>query len=113
MLSRYQTKYTLGRQTQFQIGVDTNAQALASFSLSDALEHNFETGQRLDTTFEGKRFEVSLGVEKRSPRGTCIADLVEFFVLVQLNEERMPETLEITANVTYRDWGRKKVVSGR
>ena len=113
MLIRYQTKHTSGRQAQFQIGVDPKAQALVSFSLSDALEHSIETGQRLDTTFEGKRFEVSLSVEKHSPHGTSIADLVEFFVLVQLNEERMPVTLEITANVTYRDWRRKKVIPGR
>jgi hypothetical protein len=113
MLVRYPTKHTSGRQAQFQIGFDATARTLASLSLTDALEYDFETGQRLDTIFEEKRFEVSLSIDKHSPRGTCIADLVEFFILVQLNEERMPMTLEVTAHVAYRDWGRKKVISGR
>jgi hypothetical protein len=113
LLVRYPTKHTSGRQTQFQIGFNAKANALVSFSLTDALEHSFETGQRLDTMFEAKRFEVSLSIDKHSPRGTCVADLVEFFVLVELNEKRMPMTLEVAADVTYRHWGRKKVVPGR
>jgi hypothetical protein len=91
----------LGRQSQFRIGFDKTTDAIVSFGLMNGLEYSFLTGQSLDTKFEGKRFEVSLGVEKNSPRGTYVADFVEFFILVQVDREQMPMKLEVTTSVTY------------
>jgi hypothetical protein len=110
-LSVIETKHTSGRQ--FQIGVDSTAKVLTSLTLTTALEHSFRTGQTLVTDFQKEQFEVTLGVKKGSPTGTCVADLVEFFVLVQLSKERIPMALEVKANVVYRDLVRKREVRGR
>jgi len=110
-LSLFETKHTSGRQ--FQIGLDSTAKALASLTLTTASEHSFQTGQTLVPDFRKQQFEVTLGVKKGSPRGTCVADLVEFFVLVQLSKERIPMTLEVKAKVVYKNLVRRKEVQRR
>jgi len=107
----FDTKHTSGQQ--FQIGLDSIAKALTSLTLTTASEYSSRTGQTLVPDFRKQQFEVTLGVKKGSPSGTCVADLVEFFVLVQLSKERIPMTLEVKANVVYRDLVRKKEVQGR
>jgi hypothetical protein len=110
-LSLFETKHTSGRQ--FQIGLDSMAKALASLTLTMVSEHSFQTGQTLVPDFQKQQFEVTLGVKKGSPRGTCVADLVEFFVLVQLSKERIPMTLEVKAKVVYKNLVRRKEVQRR
>jgi len=110
-LSVFETKHTSG--LSFQIGLDSTAKALTSLTLTTASEHCCKTGQTLVPDFEKQRFEVKLGIKKGSPSGMCVADLVEFFVLVQLSKERIPMTLEVTANVAYKDSLWKKEVRGR
>jgi len=110
-LSVFETKHSSG--LNFQIGLDSTAKALTSFTLTTASEHCSKTGQTLVPDFEKQRFEVTLGIKKGSPSGMCVADLVEFFVLVQLSKERIPMTLEVTANVVYKDSLWKKEVQGR
>jgi len=77
------------------------------------MEHTFVTGQTLVPEFEQQRFEIMLGVKKGSPHGTCVADLVEFYILVQLSKERAAMALEVTANVVYKAWSRRMLVQGR
>jgi hypothetical protein len=77
------------------------------------MEHTFVTEQTLVPEFEKQRFEITLGVKKGSPHGTCVADLVEFYILVQLSKERAAMTLEVTANVVYKGWSRKRLVQGQ
>ncbi|KAG6905718.1 hypothetical protein DXG01_001142 [Tephrocybe rancida] len=101
-LSRFPTTQT--RQTQFKIGVDMSGKALTSFGLTEAVEHLSETGQTLLPSFTKEAFEVVLGVDKGSPRGTYVAELVEFFVLLQLEEERQPVTMQITSAVLYKSY---------
>src|ERR1700730_16502494 len=110
-LSVFETKHSSG--LNFQIGLDSTAKALTSLTLTTASEHCSKTGQTLVPDFEKQRFEVKLGIKKGSPSGMCVADLVEFFVLVQLSKERIPMTLEVTANVAYKDSLWKKEVQGR
>ncbi|KAF8230391.1 hypothetical protein L208DRAFT_1400610 [Tricholoma matsutake] len=110
-LNVFETKHSSGGQ--FRIGLDSTAKALTSLALTTASEHTSITGQTLVTDFRKQQFEVTLGVKNGSPRGTCVADLVEFFVLVQLSKERNPMTLEVKANVVYRDLVRKKQVQKR
>ncbi|KAG6917172.1 hypothetical protein DXG01_003608 [Tephrocybe rancida] len=102
-LSRFPTTHTL--QTQFKIGVDMSGKALTSFGLTDTVEHSSETGQTLLPSFTKGAFEVVLGVDKGSPRGTYVAELVEFFVLLQLEEEREPVTMHIASGVSYKSYG--------
>ncbi|KAG6915468.1 hypothetical protein DXG01_011335 [Tephrocybe rancida] len=109
-LTRFPTKHT--SQTQFQIGIDSTGQVATSLGLTDALEHASETGQTLLPAFTTDGFEAVLGVDKRSPRGTYVAELIEVFVLLQLSEERQPITLQVTSNVTYKSRFQMKTVSG-
>ena len=110
-LSVFETKHTSG--LNFQIGLDSTAKALTSLTLTTASEHSSKTGQTLVPYFGKQGFKVTLGIKKGSPSGMCVADLVEFFVLVQLSKERIPMTLEVTANVVYKGFLQKKEVQGR
>lgn len=111
-LIEFDMKHTSGGQ--FQIGLDSTGKALASLTRTTATEHSSKAGQTLIPSFQKHQFEVTLGVKEGSPGGTCVADYVEFFVLVQLRKERIPMMLEVKANVVYRDlvWN-KKVPGGK
>jgi hypothetical protein len=111
-LTRIQAKHTSAQQTQFQIGFDPRVHALVSLNLADTVEQNFEAGQTLNPTFSRNGFEVSLGVDRHSSMMNVV-DLAEFFVLVQLDEERMCMDLDVDATVTYSSRYRKKVVQGQ
>jgi len=102
-LSIFETKLTLGQQ--FQIGLDLAEKTLKSLTLTTASEHSSGTEQTLVTDFQKQQFKVTLGVKNGSPRGTCVADLVEFFVLVQLSKECIPMMLEVKVDVMYKSTG--------
>ncbi|KAI6045289.1 hypothetical protein EDC04DRAFT_2598869 [Pisolithus marmoratus] len=111
-LAVFQTKFTTGRH--FQLQLDSLAKALTSFTpTTTTTEHTAETGQTLVPEFRQHQFEVTLGIKKGSPSGTCVADLAEFYILVQLSKEHIPVVLEVTANVVYRVFLLKNVVQGR
>ena len=99
-LERYPTTHS--SQTQFQIGIDTKAKALISLKLTNTSEYTSEVGQTLLPEFKSDGFEVTLGIQKGSPRRTQVTDLVEFFVLVQLNDERLPMKLKVEAKGTFK-----------
>jgi len=109
-LSIFEMKYSSGRQ--FQIGLDLTEKTLTSLTLTMASEHSSRTGvigQTLVSDFQKQQFKVMLGVMKGSPSGMCVADLVEFFVLVQLSKEHIPMTFEVEANVVTGNWfGKRK-----
>ena len=67
-------------------------------------------GQTLFPDFKPDSFEVTLGVQEGSPSGTHVTDLVEFFVLVQLSEERLPMNLEVAAKATFKAFPFNNVV---
>jgi len=102
-LSIFETKLTSGQQ--FQIGLDLAEKTLKSLTLTTASEHSSGTEQTLVTDFQKQQFKVTLGVKNGSPRGTCVADLVEFFVLVQLSKECIPMMLEVKVDVMYKSTG--------
>ena len=81
-----------------------------SLTLTNGSEYTSEVGQTLLPDFKPNSFEVTLGVEKGSPRGTHVTDLVEFFVLVQLSEERLAMKLEVEAKATFKAFPRNDVV---
>ena len=76
-----------------------------SLTLTNGSEYTSEGGQTLLPDFKSDSFEVTLGVDGGSPRGTQVADLVEFFVLVQLSEERLPMNFDVAAKATYKAFG--------
>lgn len=60
-------------------------------------EYTSEVGQ----TLFPDSFEIALGVQEGSPRGTHVTDLIKFLVLLQLSEERLIK-LEVTAKATFK-----------
>ena len=87
---------------QFKLGLDTTAKILTSLDLTTTSEYTGEVGQTLLSDFEAGCFEVKLDVQKGSPRGTRVTNLVEFFVLVQLSEVRLPMKLELETEATSK-----------
>ena len=73
-----------------------------SLKLTDTSEYTSEVGQTMLPTFKSDSFEVKLGVQKGSPRGTRVTKLVEFFVLVQLSDARLPMKLQVAAKATFK-----------
>jgi hypothetical protein len=100
-LTRCSTKQTFGQQIQFQMGLNSMANALLSLGLTRATEYTTERGQNLNTKFSSKGFDVALTVDKHSPI-TSVADHVEFLVLVELKKDRSAMALDITSSVTYK-----------
>ena len=81
-----------------------------SLNLTNTSTYNSEVGQTLLPHFDSDSFEVKLGVQKGSPRGTHVTDLVEFFVLVQLDDERLRMNLKVETKGTFKACLRNNVV---
>ena len=101
MLVRYPTRSASSRRVQLKVGFDTKAKVLLLVNHEHELVHESKTGQSLSTNFMGRKFDVSLGVDKNSPPHTHVANPVEFYVLVHLTEARMSMTLQLDAKVAY------------
>lgn len=75
------------------------------FGLTDDKEYHVEAGQTLGSHHDQDGFRLSLGVDKHSPSGTCVTDLVEFFILLKLDKDRQKASMELNVEVEYKQWG--------